>query len=569
MTRLNSALLLLLLWASPCFLRAQVGRVDEKAVKIEEQFIDANREKLLGNYENAIDMLKGILKEDRENAAAAFELARAYEAEGDTPKAIRYAENAVEWEQDNIWYHKFLASLYKSNGEDEKAAELYEAIVELQPEVEEHYFRHAYFLVRANEVKDALKVYDQLEERLGISEEVIRRKHALYLGMGNNKKAAAELKRLIEAFPKDMSYRHLLAEFYTQVGQKEEAEKVYKAILRLDPDNAKAELALAGQSVQETDEIRYLKSLQSAFLQEDASIDPKMKKLIPFIRKVAENGDKQLADAALQLTSILQRVHPAEAKAYSAAGDLLYHSGRKQQAIEQYLKTIELDDTKFSVWEQAMRAYQETYQYEALRDFAERAMDYYPNQTMVYYQHAYAQQALGELEDALGTLEQAYFMAGGNAYIEVLVRSLQGAIYNKMGQAERSDKAFEQALQKDSSAPPALSRYAYALAQRGERLKDAQSMALRANELLPKQPEYQANLARVLYKMEQYEEAQPWMERALKNGGQLSPRILEESGDLLYKLGQKEQAVKRWKKAQQLGRSSNELDQKITEGKLN
>ncbi|HKK79621.1 MAG TPA: tetratricopeptide repeat protein, partial [Phaeodactylibacter sp.] len=273
-----SKLLLLCLLCGPV-LHAQIGRTDEASVKIQEQFIDASREKLLGNYENAINILKGILQEDSKNAAAAFELGRSYEASSEMDKAIKYAENAVDWEPENIWYQKFLASLYQRNGDNKKAAKVYESIVELEPNVEDHYFRHAFFLVRANDIKDALKVYEALEERIGISEKVIRRKHALYLGTGDNDKAADELRRLIEAYPSDMEYRHLLAEFYLQIEDEAKAQEVYKEILRFDPDNAKAQLALAGQSVQDSDEIRYLKSMQSAFLQEEASIDIKLKRL--------------------------------------------------------------------------------------------------------------------------------------------------------------------------------------------------------------------------------------------------------------------------------------------------
>jgi len=567
MKKLSKLLLFCLLFGP--VLHAQTGRTDEASVKIQEQFIDASREKLLGNYENAIAILKEILQEDPKNAAAAFELGRSYEASSEMDKALKYAEQAVDWAPENIWYQKFLASLYKRKGDNKKAAKVYESIVELEPNMDDYYYRQAFFLVRANEIKDALKVYDKLEERIGISEKVIRRKHALYLGTGDNKKAADELRRLIEAYPSDMGYRHLLAEFYLQIEDEAKAQEVYEEILRLDPDNAKAQLALAGQSVEDSDEIRYLKSLKSAFLQEDADIDIKLKRLIPFIEKVAEGGNQQLADAALQLTAILERIHPAEAKAFSAAGDLLYHSGRKQQAVGKYLKTIELDDSKFTVWEQAMRAYRETYQYEELRDFSERAMDYYPNQPIVYYMHALALSELGEPDEALGLLDQAYFMAGGNAYVEILVLALRGQIYNKQQAYERSDKAFEQALQLDAAAPPALRGYAYALATRGKRLKDARNMALKATELLPGQADYQATLAKVYYELENYKEAEEWLDKAISNGGDFSPVIVELYGDVLYQRGEVEAALQQWKKAQQLGGSSDALEQKISEGKIN
>ncbi len=565
----NHKWILFLLLLGACPLLAQVDRVDEESVKIQELFIDASKEKLLGNYDNAISVLEEILDKDKRNAAASYELARVHEANGDTQKAVKFAEQAAEWDTGNIWYQKFLANLYQSQGKDADASEVYERIIKIEPDNDEHYFRLAFFLVRANEVKEALKVYDRLEKKVGISEEVIRRKHALYLGIGEDEKAADELRRLINAYPSDLEYRHLLAEFYLQIQQPENARSIYQEILKINPDNAKAQLALAGEGNANRNEIGYLKSLTSAFLQEDADIDIKLKKLIPFIKQVADGGDRQLADAALELTDILEEIHPAEAKAYSAAGDLLFHSGRKKQAIDKYLKTIELDDTRFSVWEQAMRAYMETYQFEALKDFSERAMDYYPNQPLVYYHYAYALYELDEPEDALAELDQAFLMAGGNAYVEILVRSLQGLLYNKTGQADRSDNVFEKALQMDPAAPPALSRYALVLAERGERLKDARNMAMKANELLPKQAEYEGNLAWVHYQMGNYELAAEWMQKALDHGGEYSPELLERYGDTLFQLNKREKAIEYWKAAQRLGEDSEQLQQKISEGKLN
>lgn len=549
-------------------LNAQVDRIDEEAVKIQELFIDASREKLLGNYDEAIDLLESILRKDRKNATAAFEMGRIYEAQSDREKSLKHAKDAVEWDTDNIWYHKFLADLQQQAGEFEEAAQTYERVVELEPNDEQSYYRLAFFLVKANEIKDALKVYDDLEARLGLNEEVIRRKHTLYLSQRQDKKAAEELLRLIDAFPDNIQYQHLLAGFYEQIGEDQKARSVYEDILKKDPDDGKAKMALAGQSGQETDEIRFLSQLKEPFASPDTDIDIKIRKIIPFIQKVADTGDRDLANALLELTDILEEVHPGSAKASSAAGDLLYHSGRKKEALSKYLKTIEEDNANFMVWEQVMQVYEETFQFKDLRDFSERTMDYYPNQPIVYYMNALADYHLGNEQDALATLQQAGFMAGGNTRALVLIHSLEGLLHQKTGKSGAADKAFERALATDDTAPPALSRYAYALAQRGERLKDAEQMARKANELLPGQPEYQMQLGWVLYQQGDYQEARAWLQRAFDNDGRESPVILEHLGDTLYQLDKTEEAVEYWKKARLAGDRSSALQQKIEQRKL-
>lgn len=561
---------ILLIWGlgGPVAITAQAERVNEEDVNLQKMFIDASREKLLGNYDNAIALLKEILKKDNKNAAAAFELARSYEATNDDEKAIKAVKDAIEWDSKNIWYLKYLADIYQKLNRNEEAAKAYERIVQLEPNDEFNYFRWAYFLVRADEINDALKVYDMLEKKVGVNEEVIRRKHSLYLGTGDNKKAARELERLIEAYPNYMEYRHLLAGFYQQIGDEKKATEIWRQILSMDPNDAKAQLALAGKPEEAQGELQFLESLKPIFSQEGVDIDLKIGQLMPFIQRVADTGDQQLAAAALELSSILEGVHPTEAKAFSASGDLLYYSGKKQEALEKYKKTLELDDTVFLVWEQAMHIYEEERQYQKLLDFSEQAMDLFPNQAIAYYLHGVAASELDDQQEALSALQQALLMSGNNGFLQMQIQSRLGLVYNNLGQYSRSSQAFEAALALNAKAPEVLSQYAYALAERGENLEKAREMAALANDIFPKQPEYLFTYGWVLYQMKDYRKAREWMDKALQNGGEKDPGILEHYGDVLYQLNEPEKAIEYWKQAREMGSGSELLKKKITDKKL-
>ena len=563
-----SVFLLVLAGLLPILLSGQIGRVNEEDVNLQKLFIDANREKLLGNYDNAIVLLKQVLKQDPKNGAVAFELARAYEATEEDERAVKTIKNAVEWEPDNTWYLKFLADLYQKLNRNKEAAATYERIVELEPNAPFNYFRWAYFLVKADDINGALKVYNLLEKKVGVNEEVIRRKHSLYMGIGDNKKAAKELERLINAYPMDMDYRHLLASFYGQVGDQAKAEQVYREILSLDPNDARAQLALAGDSSQARDDLQYLESLQPIFRQKDVNIDLKIGQLMPFIQRVADTGDPQLAAAALELSTILEKVHPIQAKAYSASGDLLYYSGKKQEALRKYQKALEYDDTVFLLWEQSMHIYAEERQYEDLLKFSEKALDYFPNQAIAYYLNGLAANELGKQQDALSSLQQALLMAGNNGYLKMQIQSRLGTTYNDMEQYKRSDQAFEAALALNAKAPEVLSQYALALAERGERLEKALEMAALANDIHPKMPTYLHAYGWTLYRMEDYKKASEWMEKALQNGGEQDPAILESYGDVLFQLNDTEQAIEYWKRARQQGGHSEFLEKKIADKKL-
>ena len=175
---------------------AQIKRVTEEDVQLQSVFIEGNKEKILGNYEKAVEIFQQVLEKDRKNAAAAYELSRLFDLQEDTEGAIKYAKKAVENESDNQWYQLFLADLFLKNNQDADAASLFEGLVEQDPNVEDYYYKWAYFLVRSGEPAKAVEVYNMLQEKVGINEETSRRKHSLYLGMGDYKNAQKEAKSL-------------------------------------------------------------------------------------------------------------------------------------------------------------------------------------------------------------------------------------------------------------------------------------------------------------------------------------------------------------------------------------
>lgn len=558
-------LLILTMLSSGLVLEAQ--RYTESDVNLEKVFIEANREKLLENYDKAEELYREVLKKDKTNAAAAYELARIYDLKMEEEKAIKSIQMAINLDSENTWYKKFLGDVYQKIGRHKEAAEVYAELVELEPQEEHYYFKWAYFLVRANEIDKAVKVYDALEKRTGISEDIARRKHSLYLGAGNSKKAAKELERLVDAYPKVVSYRHLLADFYEQIGEKEQAKSVYKDILAIDPNNVKASLALAGNNKNQ-DELHYLESLKPIFSQTDVDLDLKISRLFPFITKVADTQDKALATAALELTDILEGIYTEEAKVFSAAGDLLYHSNQLEPAYEKYKQTLELDETVFSVWENLLYIQFELENYQTLAKDSEMAMDIFPNKALIYYLNGVALNELGENEDALDALEQALMMAGRDGRMQFDIQSRLGLVYHDLKRFDESDAAFEAAMQLNGDSPELLNNYSFVLAERNSSLSKARAMAEKANEILPDIPAFEDTYGWVLYRMRDYPGAQKWLAKALKNSLENDPQILEHYGDVLYQLGDIDQAIQYWTKSQIKGNKSELIEKKIADRKL-
>ncbi len=551
----------------PIDLLAQV-RVSEAEVNIQKVFIEANREKILGNYENSAFLYKEVLKKDSENHAAAYELSRIYDVLDNDDKALSSIKMAIALDGENEWYQMFMADIFEKTSKFKQAAQIYEDLIKKDPNLDYYYAKWAFYLVKANMPADAIKAYDQMEAKIGISEEVSLKKHRLYLGMGNQKKAALELQTLANAYPSNTDFRLQLAGYYTQIGDANKAETEYLKILEREPDNPKAKIAMAGSLKKNGHDVSYLQSLRNIFEKEDVDIDIKIKELIPFITKIAEKEDAELASASLELTNVLTQVHPKEAKAHSAHADLLYHTGKTEEAFASYEKALEMDKSVFAIWEQVMYIDVEMNNSAALMKHSEDAIDLFPNQAKGYYFNGIANSSLGNNKDAVNSYRQSLLMSRKKPRLQFDVLTRLGEIHHQMGQYDKSVSAFEDAMKINPKDYNLLNTYSYRLAEQGAQLDKAKAMSATSNELQPNQKTGQHVYAWVLYKMREYTAAKDWLTKSMSNGGDKDPDINEHMGDVLFHLGKENEALDYWEKALQLGSKNEILNKKITDRKL-
>lgn len=461
---------LLLCSFSVTTLLAQEGqRYTEEEVNIQKLFIEANREKLLRKYDNAAYLFEEVTKKDKTNPAPYYELAKVYDILDESEKALKNIKTAIRLDKKNTWYQIFLAQLHEKNNLDIEAAKVYEQLAQKDPENDYYYYQWAYFLVKSGQGEKALIVFDNLENVTGVNSDISERKHKLYHQLGKRKEAAKELAKLADAFPDNILYKHSLARYFEQIGSRKNAKVIYEEIIRMNPEDAKASIALASYNAgNQKNDLGYLGTLSELFKKENVLIDVKIAKLYPYVAAVAEEKDPATKQAILDLGKLLTETHSTAAKAYSIYGDMLYQVGDFEAALGEYKKTLKEDDTVYPVWRNAMEIHHLLGKHEALIDFSEEAMDLFPNQGASYYYNGLAYSEREAHSEAINSYQLALMMSGKDPALAADIYGAMSATYGHQKNIEKAKMTVQEGLKLNPKYPRLIEQYGDVLFQNGE-----------------------------------------------------------------------------------------------------
>jgi len=543
-------------------------RPTKKELDIQAIFIDANKSKMLGNLNLAIERFERVLSKDKKNHVAMYELSELYALKKNDEKALRYIKSALDLAPDIAHYNSLYADILVHRNNFDGASKVYDKLIENDPENEDLYLEQAYLYAKSDRYDEAIRIYNMLESKTGVVPEISKQKYDLYMRADQPKKALEELQKLTNANPQNTANQLLLAQHYERVGAKDKASKVYKKILEIEPENPNATIALANVYQTQGETAQYLRSMRPVFGNADVNLDLKIKEIVPYIKEVSESKDDALKAEAISLTQLLTETHPDQAKAFSVHGDMLNYCEKPLEALPQYQRAVALESNAFMVWEQIFFINSGLNQPKELLQNTEMALELFPSQPTVYFFNGLALTQLKRHREALDILEEALIMSGRNPTLKEQILIQMGVNFSYLGKPEKSDGAFEEALSLNDKSPLALNNYAYHLAMRGEDIQRAEKMVKQALDESPKDSTIQDTYGWILYKKGKYKEAQKWIKKALDGGAANNPTVLENYGNVMYQLNDPDEALKYWEMAREKGANSELLDKKIADRKL-
>lgn len=532
-------------------------------VKAEYYFIEGEKYFILEDYPKAFVLFKKSLEYDTDNAAAYFKIAQLLIEGKELNKALGYAQRAMALDPGNKYYCLAVAEVLTKQSNFAQAAAVYEEMMARIPDTEHYLFDLAALYIYNDDFEKAIAVYDEAEKEFGITREIIYQKQKIFLKLNRLEDAIAEGKKLIKAYPSESEYQIQLSEILMTNNRGQEALVYLEKLMEEDPGNARGRLMIAEIYRQQGQMKKAEENLILAFANPTLDINPKLKLMVNYINELP---NPEVEQTALELARNIVKAHPSNADAFAVYGDLLMALDSTKSAREKYLKAVRLNDANFSVWQNILDIELGLNQLDSVLTHTEQALEIFPNQAALYYFGGTASYLQKNYEEAVVYLEQGKRLASSNLQLLNYFNSLLGDSYNSLGQYNKSDEAYEAVLRTDPDNSHVLNNYSYFLSLRKEKLEKAKMMSSRLVEAHPDDPTFLDTHAWVLYMMGDYQKARKILERAIRHSA--SGTIIEHYGDVLFQLGETEQAVEQWKKAKGMDETSELIDKKIANRRL-
>ncbi len=539
-------------------------------------FTEGEKFFILEDYAKALVYYQRALDINPDNGTIHYKIAEVLSRsnkQDDLAKAAVSIEQALRLDSENKYFYLLAATIYNSLGRFQKAAESYEAMMDKIKGTEEYLYEVAAVYQYAGLPDQAIKAYARAEKIFGPNEVSSIQKVKLLFSSGKTEEALAEGEKLIKAFPAEARYIMAFTEILSKNGMQAQAIRYLENFLKQNPDSGSVSMLLAGFYRDTGQEEKARPYLLRLF--DDHSIDLSSKLIVlgAYNAELNQNKTNKVSDAdkeafATQLFEKLQAGYPDDPSVHIIGGDLYLSTGKNREARGEYLKAVETGAAvNFEVYENLLFLEVKLEQWDQVISHAEEALEIYPNQGMIHYFNGVAHLRRRHYPEAVQSLEQAKRLSSSNAALQGEINSQLGEAYNASKDYPKSDKAYDEALTLNPNNAIVLNNYSYYLALRKENLEKAEKMSATLIKNHPENPTFLDTYAWVLFTRQKYKEARKVMERAITTGKATATHF-EHYGDILYKLGDVDGAVRQWEKARGLNANSEILNKKIANRKI-
>lgn len=514
-------------------------------------------------YERALDLLTTSYVKLPDHAGVNFALADAYLQVDDLTNAAYYGKQAAKLEPENKWYHLKLAEIYRKAGKNQSTIDELRLALEYHPNDTDILYELARTFTSQGELLKSNELYNRLIKIQGSSINLHLQKLKNFRDLGMRDSSVAQLQKIRDLDPDNLSTLQLLSDYYQQMNRMEEAKEVLKSALKKNRRNPKTLIMLSDiyRSESQWDSMAVmLKDIMSDTL---VSADSKLTVARYMYSHFKQNsGNPDVRDATGTVLEQFRQTEHDFGQAHEMSAEFYVQTKQNELALDALEKTTELMPSSDSAWRQRLQLLLSAGKTKEAIAAGEKAAEEIPQDAIILYFLGNAYLTNGDNAKAVERLVEAADLPARKQ----LKSSILGSLGDAYAGLERWDEVFEsyeKSLEMDSGNPVVLNNYAYFLSLREKELKKAQQMAQKALELDPENPSYLDTMGWIYFKQEDFEKARKYIKASLDSGRE-SAEVMEHMGDVMDKLNKPDEAKLWWEKALETDSTRTYLKDKIS-----
>lgn len=531
-------------------------------------FLEAMRLKQKGEYTAAFKLLQHCLAIDPNAASALYEISQFYLYLKQPQMGLETMERAVKNAPDNYWYKQALAGFYQSNGNFKKAIDVFEDMSVEFTDRQEPLLILVDLYNRVKDYPNVIKTLDRLESSSGKTEQISMEKFRIYLMMGNDKKAFDEIESLSKEYPSDMRYLCILGDVYLNNGKVKEAYDTYQKVLSIEPDNAMALVSMATYYDKMGEKDLYRQQLDTVLLNKKVVPEIKLEIMRQLIVQ-SEQSDRDSTKIISLFDNVLKQ-NKDDAQIPMLYAQYLISKKMDKESVPVLYQVLDIDPENIPARLQLLSYAIRNNDYKEAIKICEPALEYSPETLEFYFYLGIAYFQDDRKDDALEVYKKGLTKIDDKSNKQIVsdFYSMIGDIYHEKEMKNEAYAAYDSSLVYNPDNIGALNNYAYYLSVEKRDLDKAEEMSYRTVKAEPNNSTYLDTYAWILFEKGKYAEAKIYMDDAMKNGGGDSDVVVEHCGDIYYMNGEKEEALKYWQKAKEMGSKSETLKKKIEQKKF-
>jgi len=527
--------------------------------------IQATGSKISGDLYTADSIYKKCLDINPSSGVVNFELSGIYKSLKQPMLALEYANKAVNINNENEWYLANLAILYKEIDNHQKSIVSFTQLAKLRPEKVSYLFSLTEELLANKKYKKAIEVLNEIENSIGINEDLSIQKHQIYVYLRKKTKAIDELKKLIKNDSSNLRTLGLLAEYYENINQPLDAEFLLNNMMDIDSSNGLVRLSLFQHYYKKR---KFFKGYSELlYVMSSKEVEETLKKQMLLQIFYDKNSPYSMSQMS-NLTEYFLKEHPNNSDVLLIVGNLKMMEGDEDTGCSYLRKSLKINSLPIEAWVQLLSSTMSRSKFDITIKDAKAAIESHPNQPFPYLAMGISLTNSGLLNESLKFLLKGRELVFEDSILESEFLVEIGNVYYRQNKYDKCFEYYEMSIALNPNNLILLNNYSYYLALRKSNLRRAEELILMVLSKLPNIATYCDTYGWVLFQMGKYSLAEKELFKAVMYSNESSGEILEHYGDVLFKLNKKDGALLFWGKSKETGNHSKKLIQKISENKF-